>query len=202
MISFEVKKSKSKKRGRLISFLFQPDVAVKTFDDINLYSLVSLNIKYILCDLDNTLVPHYQIFPNESAIKFINECEKLNLKVIIISNNFKKRVKKFAELANIDKYYSSCFKPFTFKIKKILAENKINKKEVIIIGDQVITDILIGNILNIKNILVNPVFDINNQPNNLVKWLDRKIYSRLERDNLLIKKEHTSFLSDPENFCL
>lgn len=203
MINLNLKNKTTKKlSNNLLTSFFKPNICIQNFNEINLESLKLLKITTILCDLDNTLIPHYQMKPSINALNFVKKCQDLNFKFVLISNNQKKRVLSFSKLANLDYYYHSCFKPFTFKVKNIIKTLAIDPNQSIVIGDQVITDIFLANLLKIKSILVIPMFNINTKVNFLMRALEKYIYRRLEKDNLLIKKDQKNFFSENESFYL
>ena len=76
--------------------------------------------------------------------------------LIIYSNALDKKVKHFSECFNVEAY-SFCRKPRTKKLKDLLQELKYNESEVVIIGDQILTDVLLGNTVGITTILTTPI---------------------------------------------
>ena len=120
--------------------------------DIDVNFFVKNKIKYIFCDLDNTLDAYYSEIASDKAIDFKNKVQKKGIKLIVISNNTKKRVSKYAKSLNCDYLYSTR-KPLIFKLKSFIKKNQIDKNNAIIIGDQVFTDVWFGNRLEIKTIL-------------------------------------------------
>lgn len=176
---------------------FRPTYYVKTVNDINLRELKIQGINHIICDLDNTLAPHYVGIPESFAISFINEAKKNNMNFYIVSNNIEKRVTRFSSnIENIDGYYYGVKKPFTFKIKKIMEENNIELDEVVMIGDQLEMDILAANILHVQSILVEPRFETGYDFFWLTNFIEKFIYKRLARFNSLRRGEYDKLDSD------
>lgn len=134
--------------------LFKPDAYFPTIHDINLISLYEQGIRLILTDLDNTLVGHNDPLPTNEIIEFKNEAEKLGMKVVVISNNKEKRVKPFSDKLQVE-YISRAKKPFKSSYKKFLKD--YDRKEIAIIGDQLLTDILGGNRMGFYTILVDVI---------------------------------------------
>ena len=75
--------------------------------DIDVNFFVKNKIKYIFCDLDNTLDAYYSEIASDKAIDFKNKVQKKGIKLIVISNNTKKRVSKYAKSLNCDYLYST-----------------------------------------------------------------------------------------------
>lgn len=173
----------------------RPNIFVRDISKIDIFSLKLNGIKLIICDLDNTLVPHFNKFPNKFVYDFISNVKNEGLKIIIASNNTKNRVEKFVnklnETVQIDGYLWNCKKPFKHKIKKFLKENNFYSSDVVIVGDQFITDIWLANRLKTKSILVLPMIDPNRNAsyNFLQRFLERFIYKKLQLENTFIQNE-------------
>lgn len=84
---------------------FIPDLYLQKVTDLNLQSLQQLNIKFILCDLDNTLAIKKEKIPTLKINNFIQKIKKMNFVFIIVSNNNQKRVKKYASHLGVDFHY-------------------------------------------------------------------------------------------------
>lgn len=139
--------------------LFIPHEYHKSIHDIDLIKLYDSGKRLILTDLDNTLVGYDISLPTAEIILFKENCEKIGMKLVIISNNKEPRVKMFAEKLGVE-YHSSAKKPLK-KSYKILTRN-YNPNDVVIIGDQIFTDIFGGNRMNFYTILVD-VINYNNE---------------------------------------
>lgn len=115
-------------------------------------------IKGILFDIDNTLEPYATELPGEKTLNLLNDLKQKQIQIAIISNNHKERVEKFASPLNIDFYFES-LKPRTENIFLAIEKMGLSKNEVIIIGDQLFTDIWAGNRAGIKSMFVNKLSD-------------------------------------------
>ena len=117
----------------------------------------SLGIKILLMDLDNTLDPYTVSEPTERALQWAKKMQEEGLRIYILSNNSGKRVGHYASLLGVEaRYYMK--KPFSGPLKRFLAEMGFKKEEVILIGDQIQTDVKAGNGAGIRVILTEPLF--------------------------------------------
>lgn len=162
--------------------LFTPNEYHKTIHDIDLLKLYDLGKRLILTDLDNTLVGYDVSLPTSEIIEFKEKCDKIGLKLVIISNNNKKRVQAFAEKLGIE-YLSNAMKPLKRGYRKITLRYK--PEEVVIIGDQILTDIFGGNRMGYYTILV----DVINYNNEQFKTRINRFFERLILRKLKIKGE-------------
>ena len=77
------------------------------------------------------------------------------IKVIIVSNNFKKRVSEFAAKYDLPYLYRA-FKPLPKGYKQAMHYLHLPPKEIVVVGDQIFTDVLGANAAGMKSILLTP----------------------------------------------
>ena len=128
----------------------------KSIYDIDFEKLKSLNIKYILSDLDNTIVSFDTPLPNEKATNLIAKLKQIDLELIIVSNNSFNRLDKFCK-SNSLRFLSRAHKPRGKRLKKYLEDNKLNVDECTFVGDQLMTDMWCANKVGCKCVLVEPL---------------------------------------------
>ena len=68
------------------------------FEDVTPDLLRQENVKLLLCDLDNTLRLHSEKEPADELQDWIEECKAAGVKIVIISNNGRKKMmQRFCE---------------------------------------------------------------------------------------------------------
>ena len=142
----------------------------------------SLGVKVLFVDLDNTLDPYTVSEPTERTLAWKKSMDEAGIRVVILSNNSGKRVHHYASLLGVD---CRCFmkKPFSGPLKKVMAEEHLSKDEVLLVGDQIQTDVLAGNGAGIRVILTEPL-DLTEPP-----WTKfNRIFDRPKRKK--IKARH------------
>jgi len=65
---------------------FYPDLQADRVQDIDLDFLAEKNIKGLILDIDNTLVPEHVEEADENTIAWIDKVKKKGFKVCIVSN--------------------------------------------------------------------------------------------------------------------
>ncbi len=136
--------------------IFNPNIIVDTIKDIKIDILKENNIKGLILDIDNTLVAWDVIEANHNVVEWIQNLKRNGIRVCLVSNNNKERVTKFNEKLKLYAVYKAN-KPIKTPFKKALDYLKIRAEETAVIGDQIFTDILGGNRLNMFTILVTPI---------------------------------------------
>ena len=134
-----------------------PDVCKDSVTEISKSLLDSLGVKGVLIDLDNTLGGYDDPLPSQSVSDWMKGLKTAGVSVCIISNNsHKERVEAYADALGV-KWKNLSLKPLPFRIKKARKEMGLTRDEVIIVGDQVLTDILAGKLGRMKTILVTSI---------------------------------------------
>ena len=134
--------------------------------------------------MDNTLAPYNVELPDERTIEFFKHLKDEGFKVIIVSNNSGKRVATYSKMLDID-CLAGAKKPFASTLRKFLLKNNINLDECVLIGDQMMTDIICANKLNIKCVLTEPL----SKEEAFVTFFNRKLDNYFRRKYNLDKVE-------------
>lgn len=133
-----------------------PDLFVKSIYEIDYNSLQHRGIKAIITDLDNTLVESNEADATPELVGWLDRLQAMGFRVIIVSNNNKTRVSKFADPLQVP-YIHAAKKPFKTPFHKALKQLEVAPEETVVIGDQLLTDVLGGNKAGLYTILVVPV---------------------------------------------
>lgn len=134
-----------------------PDVCKDSVTEIDKFLLDSFGVKGMLIDLDNTLGGYDDKLPSQSVSNWMKTLLNSGVSVCIISNNsHKERVAAYAEVLGVN-WKNLSLKPLPFRIKKARKEMGLKRDEVIVVGDQVLTDILAAKLGRMKSILVTSV---------------------------------------------
>lgn len=169
---------------------FVPDMYQKSIYHIDYEKLAENGIKCLLFDLDNTCVPYKDKEPNRKLIDLIEMLKDMDFKVIIFSNATKRRIKPFKDKLNVDSL-ARAGKPNKKGFVKIMKLFKYDLSEVAIIGDQLYKDIVGGNKVGIKTILVNPMSKDDMIFTTLIfRPLERLKYKKLASKKLLVRGKY------------
>ncbi len=168
--------------------VFLPKHYYKDIFSINYNKLKAENIKLILFDLDNTICPPKENILSEDVKELFEKISSIGIKCVIFSNTIdKSKLKNFSNYYNID-VYGLAFKPFSLSYKKIFKKYKYKKEEICSVGDQLITDILGGNLAKIKTILVDPISDVDEKVTRINRKIEKSIFKKLKKYGFENKK--------------
>jgi HAD superfamily phosphatase (TIGR01668 family) len=140
----------------MIKAKYLPTYLAASFYEIPASFYREHGIKNLLLDLDNTLAPYKEKEPSEATIRFVKALQKEGLRLAIASNNTSKRVRHYADRLGIPAL-SGLLKPFAFRLRKILKKEGFAIGETVLIGDQIMTDVLSANRAGIRSILTEPL---------------------------------------------
>ena len=167
---------------------FIPSLYVNTIFDIDYNKLYEDGIRLILTDLDNTLISYKETDPLEAQYDWVKKMKEIGFEIIIVSNNsHKDRVSHFAKLLDI-KYLNFALKPTKIGKALKMANKKYEPEEVIALGDQLMTDILVANRMKFHSVLVKAV---DRKSDILPTRINRKLEGHVLK--VLKKKETESY---------
>ncbi len=130
-----------------------PDYDFDTYKEITPEFLKSIEKNCMLCDIDNTLVPYDVPEPTEDVCLWVKSMTDAGIKVILVSNNEKERVEKFNERLNLPYLYKSG-KPSHRTVKNALRILNDEKKNAVMVGDQLLTDVITARVSGITSVWV------------------------------------------------
>jgi len=133
-----------------------PTYRAQSIYDIPVSFYKENNIKIVLSDLDNTLDAFNVKEPSQRTIDLVKCLNDAGIVLMIASNNTSKRVHNYADHLGV-RAICRLHKPSSKNLKKFIQDEKLNLSEVILIGDQVLTDLYAGNGAGIRTVLTEPI---------------------------------------------
>ncbi|GHT79936.1 hypothetical protein FACS1894104_5260 [Actinomycetota bacterium] len=133
--------------------LLTPDQSYPSVEQIPVDALIAQGYRAVLIDIDNTLVPRDTGQIPAAVANWVAQLKQSGLPCCLLSNNWHKTVFAHSASLGIPVVYKA-MKPAPFAY--IRALNKINasRNGAVIIGDQLLTDVLGARICGIQAILV------------------------------------------------
>lgn len=163
---------------------FLPSDHVKNIYCVTPESLKEKGIRGIITDLDNTLVEWDRPDATEELLSWFRNMREHGIKVTIVSNNKETRVKAFSDPLGTPYIYRAR-KPLARSFKRAALDMGLAREEVVVIGDQLLTDILGGNKAGFYTILVVPVAQSDAWTTKFNRSVERRIMAWFKRKGLL-----------------
>ncbi|MCR6096819.1 YqeG family HAD IIIA-type phosphatase [Salipaludibacillus agaradhaerens] len=163
---------------------FIPDQYVKSVFEISVEQLKEQGVKGIITDLDNTLVEWDRADATERLIEWFDLLRAQGFQIVIVSNNNEKRVKHFADPHKIT-FIHSARKPLSKAFKTACKLMNLKREETVVIGDQLLTDILGGNRAGFQTILVVPVAQTDGFLTKFNRRIERRVFHTMKKRGLI-----------------
>ena len=139
-----------------MSFSLLPQLITDELTDLTPELLRGRNIRLLMMDFDNTIVPYTTNVPTEKMAAWLRNMLESDVLMCVVSNSRSSRVPAFCE-----KYDLPCItrakKPGTRGVRECLEQFEIPAEEAALVGDQIYTDTIAGNCSGVTSILVKAI---------------------------------------------
>ncbi len=163
-------------------YIFKPTMYRRDIFDIDYQKLKEKGIVCIVFDLDNTLGLIDDKNSSPRAKRLIKKLKK-DFLIFISSNNTPKRLQPYLDEFEVGGY-AVALKPSIKNLRKIQKKYNLKKSEMVMIGDQIVTDILSGNRFKIMTILVDPLGEKDLKITKLNRVIENKIIKNYQKRGL------------------
>ena len=135
---------------------FLPTLMTDQLPEVTPQLLRERDIRLLMLDFDNTIVPYTTNVPTEEMERWLRQMAASEFSVCVVSNSRKDRVKKFCAQYGID-CITHARKPFPDGIRRCLDRYQIPAQNALLVGDQIYTDTLGGNLCGVQTLLVKAI---------------------------------------------
>lgn len=171
-----------KKTKSGLGYLLTPDYMFNAFDEVTAEFLLSIGIKALLIDIDNTLAPYEQAEPDDRIKNWFEELRINGISAALISNNHPPRVELFNKDLGLYAYADSG-KPKTHTHLIAMERMGSDATNTAVLGDQLLTDALAGHRLGLVAIIVPPIKDKTNLFFKFKRWLEKPYIKRYKKEH-------------------
>ena len=167
-----------------VIMLFKPTFWLNSVLMIDEDFLRENRVEALVLDLDNTLSMHGDPVPEDGVEDWLDKMRGLGIKMRVVSNNTNRRVAPLAARLGLE-FTANGAKPLTFGITRAMKAMGADRNVTLVVGDQIFTDIIAGNLRGVRTVLVEPfhlektwTFRLKRRLESVVFHRD---YSKLER---------------------
>ncbi|MBI4276948.1 MAG: YqeG family HAD IIIA-type phosphatase [Armatimonadetes bacterium] len=147
---------------------------------IDLAALRRRGIEALLLDLDNTLVPWGAREIPEALPGWIAAARAHGLRLCIVTNNFTRRAERIARALGVEAVTAAA-KPASLGLRGAMRRLGTAPASTALVGDQLFTDILGGNLLGLYTVLVPPLSRREFPTTRLVRLAEALVMSLVRR---------------------
>ena len=158
---------------------YRPTYMVEAVYDLRADDLLRNGITAVLVDLDNTLIAWNNPDGTPEVRAWLDEMTIADITVVVVSNNNFKRVERAVSHFGVD-FISRAMKPFSRGINIAIKRYGFDRDEIIMVGDQLMTDIRASHRAGIKSVLVKPLVTSDAWNTKFNRWRERRVLAKLE----------------------
>lgn len=136
--------------------LFRPTARFDRLADIDLAAVRRMGYRVLLFDVDNTITCWNSGDIAPEVVRWFGRLGDAGLRGCIISNNSAGRLQPLADELGLD-FVAKARKPLPFGYRRAMRQMGGDKNTTLMIGDQLLTDILGANLAGISSVLVTPI---------------------------------------------
>lgn len=154
--------------------LFKPKERIDKMICITPERLAGIGVNSLLLDIDNTMTTHNNPVPAEGVTEWIDRMRTAGVNMMIVSNNNGERVRKFSELVGLE-FEGSAKKPLPVGFRRACKRLGVKPRDTAVVGDQLFTDMMGGNLLGAYTILTVPYQPEKSAPFRFKRALERVV---------------------------
>ncbi len=142
---------------KILDRLIKPDEIYKDLLEIDFSALANQAFRLVMLDIDNTLARHGSHEADEFARTAVARIQQAGLVCSIVSNAAPHRVQQYAASLGLP-YEALANKPSTKALKRSFGKAGVAASQTVMIGDQLLTDMMAAHRAGCRAILVRPRF--------------------------------------------
>lgn len=136
--------------------LFSATRYVASLPQVSVEGLVRDGVRLVLLDRDNTCVPRDARVAPPAVEEWLDRAREAGLALCLVSNNFHtSHVSRTARELGVD-FVDHAMKPLPIALRRAMRLAGATPGETVMIGDQVFTDVVAGNLAGVRTVLVRP----------------------------------------------
>lgn len=136
--------------------IVRPTRRERAITDVDVQGLVASGVRCVLFDRDNTVVPRSTGKAPAEVLAWIDAVRAAGISLCMVSNNFHSGEVEASAAELGVRVVHHAMKPAPFAVRRALSLMGVEAGEAVLIGDQVFTDVVAGNLAGVRTILVEP----------------------------------------------
>lgn len=169
--------------------IFRPALTIDSIYNLNVADLKRRGINAVFSDLDNTLLA-WNIEESAETMDELNQRLLAGgITLVVISNNNHARIQKVLAPYGI-KFVARAKKPLPGGINKALRQFGFRREQTLMVGDQLLTDMIAGNLALTKTVLVKPLVETDAWNTSINRFFEKFIFFFLNMKRKITFKEY------------
>lgn len=151
-----------------------PDAYARRLAEISLDGLAAQGVRGIIVDLDNTLVAYRAAIVAPEVAAWVQAALDQGFRVVLVSNNWSERVATFGSHLGVPAV-PSAMKPLPLAFIRALRELGTPRGQTVVVGDQLLTDVLGAKLMGMRAILTDPISEQGFITTRMMRVLERAL---------------------------
>lgn len=151
-----------------------PDGYARALPEVSLEALAAQGIRGIIVDLDNTLVAYRESRVAPEVADWVRRARAGGFGVVLVSNNWSERVAAIGAHLDVPTV-PSAMKPLPAAFLRALRVLGTRRHETVVVGDQLLTDILGAKIVGMRAILTEPLTESGFVTTRMMRVVERAV---------------------------
>ncbi len=165
-----------------LSHYLIPDLICEEVYDIPFSDFIEKGVKTVVFDIDNTLVPYDVATPTQQVTSLLSSLKKMGFGIAFVSNNTPERVETFNESLGFFAVPDS-HKPLKKALAPVLSHFDISPRELLLVGDQLLTDVLCARVNRAHVVSVSPIKKVETRFFRFKRWIEKPFIRAYYRRN-------------------
>ncbi|MFZ2353698.1 YqeG family HAD IIIA-type phosphatase [Paucilactobacillus nenjiangensis] len=161
---------------------FKPTWMVNTIYSISPSQLKSHGIRAVFTDLDNTLIAWNNPDGTPELKAWMQSLKDANIPLLVVSNNSHNRIERAVAKLELP-FISRALKPLATGINRAMKKLELKPHEVVMVGDQLLTDIAASNQAGVYSILVKPLIDSDQWNTQINRFFEKYVMKQMLKEN-------------------
>lgn len=159
---------------------YKPTWMVAKITQLTAADLRRQGIKAILTDLDNTLIAWDNPTGTPELRTWIKTMQDSGMPVVVVSNNSAARISRAVASMKLP-FIARALKPLSIGIRRAKVKLNLSSDELVMVGDQLITDMIAANSSHIRTVLVRPLIETDAWNTRINRFFEKFLMRRLRR---------------------
>jgi HAD superfamily phosphatase (TIGR01668 family) len=157
--------------------MLRPDGHAASLIDVASDRLWERGWRGIVLDLDNTCCAYHKPELADGVAAWVAGALDRGFRVVMVSNNFSERVAAAGAQLGVATV-PNALKPLPFGFLRALRLLGTRRRETVVIGDQVFTDVLGAKLLGLHTVLTEPLVAHDFPLTRILRFMERLVYKR------------------------
>ncbi len=135
---------------------FRPDTQALALENVNLYVMRHVGVRALFLDADNTVARWNSHEISAPVRAWVQAAKDAGFAVMVVSNNHAQRLATLSRELEIN-CMPKMRKPLPFRLRRLARSLSLKPNQCAMIGDQILTDVLAGNLAGMHTVLLQPI---------------------------------------------